>query len=135
MQTCRDCHCRRRNSRSHLRCRAFASRFQQSLCHLLHEQRDTIGALDNILPDVCWNNLIANEAINHGTDFTLSQPIEGEGGHMRPSDPWRLELWSRCHDQQDTETWYPADGAIKQFKTRRVAPMGVFEDHQDRILP
>ena len=34
------------------------------------------------------------------SDFALCQPIKCEGGHMRPSDPGRLELWPKRHDQE-----------------------------------
>jgi len=64
------------------------------LGHLLNEQRNAVGTLDNVLPDVRRKKLVAGDAVDHGVDFALRQPIEGERGHLRPSDPGRFELRS-----------------------------------------
>src|SRR6185295_19939063 len=100
----------------------------------LHEQRDAVGALDDILPDICGKEVIANKAVDYGADFSLCQPIEGEGRHVWPSDPGRLELKPERHDQHHAKTGYSADDAIKQFKARRVSPMCILENHQNRIV-
>ena len=82
-----------------LRC-ALAPRFQYRLGHFLHEQGNAIGALDDVLPNVRWEQLVADDAVDHRADFALCQPIDGEGGDVRPSDPGRLELWPERHEKQ-----------------------------------
>ena len=103
VQACRDRQGRGRNRRSRAPRRALALRLQHRLRHLLHEQRNAVGALDDVLPDARRQRLVADDAVDHGADFALRQPIDGEGGHMRPSDPGRLELRPERHDQQHAE--------------------------------
>ena len=52
--------------------RALALRLQHRLGHFLHEQRNAVGALDNVLPDVRRQRLIANDAVDHGSDVALT---------------------------------------------------------------
>ena len=49
------------------------------------------------------STLLPTTRVDHGGDFALRQPIEGEGRDMRPSDPRRLELGPERHDQQHAE--------------------------------
>ena len=79
---------------------AFALRFQHRLRHFLHEQRNAIGALDNVLPDARGQRLVAGDAVDHGGDFALAKPVDGECGDVRSSNPRRLELRSVRNDQQ-----------------------------------
>src|SRR5262249_14536576 len=62
------------------------------LRYLLDEQGDAVGALDDILPDALRQHLVADEVVDHRADFTLRQSIDGEGSHVRPSDPGRIEF-------------------------------------------
>ena len=53
---------------------------------------------------------------------------------MGPSEPRRLEFRTIRHDQQHVECWYTVHDATEQFEARRIGPMGIFEDHQYRVL-
>ena len=55
---------------------ALALRLQHRLRHLLHEQRNAVGALDDVLPDVRRQMLVADDAVDHGVDVALRQPID-----------------------------------------------------------
>ena len=44
--------------------------------------------------------LVACDAVDHGRDFALAEPIECEGSHVGSPDPRRLKFWSICDDQQ-----------------------------------
>jgi hypothetical protein len=92
------------------------------------------ASLDDVLPNACREKLVADDAVDHGADFALSQPIDGNGGRVRPSDPRRLELWPECHDQQHSESWYLVHDSTEQFEARGVGPMGILENHQHRIF-
>ena len=59
--------------------------------HFLHQQRDAIGPLDDVLPNVRWKQLASDNTVDHRTDVPLSQPIDGECGDVKPPDPRRLE--------------------------------------------
>jgi hypothetical protein len=78
--------------------------------------------------------LVADDAVDHGVDFALRQPIEGQRGHMRPPDPRRLEFRPERHDQQHAKARDPVHEPAERFQARGVGPMRVLEDHQHRTL-
>jgi hypothetical protein len=39
--------------------------------------------LDGVLPNACREELVADDAVDHGVYFAVCQPIDGEGGHVR----------------------------------------------------
>ena len=94
---------------------ALALRLQHRLGHLLHEQRNAVGALDDVLPDIRRELFVADDAVDHGVDVALRQPIEGEGGHVWPSDPGRLEFRPERHDQQHAKGRDPVHGPTEQL--------------------
>ena len=49
---------------------------------------------------LCRQRLVAGDAVDHGGDFALSEPVEGECSYIRPSDPRRLKFWPVGNDQQ-----------------------------------
>jgi hypothetical protein len=112
--------------------RALAAHLQHRLRHLLDEQRNTVGAFDDILPDTRRQYLVADEVIDHGADFALRQSIDGQAGHVGPSDPWRLEFRAECHDEQHAKGRDPVHRPTERFEGRGVAPMRILEDHQRR---
>jgi hypothetical protein len=77
-----------------------ALHFQHRLGHFLYEQRNTIGPLDDVLPDVCGKLLVANDPVDYRVHFGSRQPIDGEDGDVRLSDPGRLELRPEGYEQQ-----------------------------------
>ena len=77
--------------------------------------------------------LVADDAVDHGVDFALRQPIDGEGGDMRLSDPRRLEFRPEGHDQQHAKSSDPVHRPTEHFQARGVGPMRILENHQHRI--
>jgi hypothetical protein len=61
---------------------------------------DAIGPLDDVLPNVRWEQLASDNTVHHRTDVPLSQPIDGECGDVKPPDPRRLELRPERHDEK-----------------------------------
>ena len=47
--------------------------------------------------------LVASDAVDHRVDFALAQSVDGECGHMWPSNPRRLKFRSVSDDQQHAE--------------------------------
>src|SRR5262245_16672994 len=94
-------------------CFILAFRLHHRLRHLFYKQGDSVRALDDVLPDVCRQRLVADDLVDHGADFAGSQPIEGEGGHMRLSDPARLKFWPECYDQQRAKRSNPVHRPTK----------------------
>ena len=50
--------------------------------------------------------LVARDAVDHGSDFALPKPVEGECSYVRLPNPRRLKLWSVRNDQQDAKSSY-----------------------------
>ena len=117
-----------------LRGRALAFGFQHRFRHFLHKQRNAVSALDDVLSDVRRDEPVANDRVDHGIDFALRQPIDGKGGYVWPSDPWRLELRPERYDQQHTKGRDPIHDPTQQFEARGIGPMSILENHQNRIL-
>jgi hypothetical protein len=132
MQACRDGQGRGRNCRNYVLDRALALRLQHRLGHLLHEQGNTIGALDDVLPNVRRQELVANDAADHGLDVALTQPIDGEGGHVGATDPGWIEFRPERHDQQHARGPSLVHSPTERFQARRVDPLHILEDHQHR---
>ena len=72
VQACRDRQGRRRNRGGGAPGFALALRLQHRLGHLLHEQRNAVGALDDVLPDARRQQLVADDAVDHGVDVALA---------------------------------------------------------------
>jgi hypothetical protein len=85
------------------------------------------------LADARRQQLVGDDAVDHGSDFALSESIEREGSHMRTPDPRRLEFRPERHDQQRTKCAYSVYDPPKYFEARRIGPMRILEDHQHRI--
>jgi hypothetical protein len=66
--------------------------FQDRFRHLLNEQRNAISALDDVLYNTLWQWLVASDVVNHGGDFAVPKSVEGERGHVRPSNLRRLKF-------------------------------------------
>ena len=63
-----------------------------------------------------------------------AQPVDSEGGHVRPSNPWRVELGPKRHNQQHPEGWYLVDDATEQFEAGGVGPLCILENNQQWVL-
>ena len=76
--------------------------------------------------------IVADDVVDHGVDVALRQPIERERGHVRLSDPGRLEFRPEGHDQQHATVRDLITSRPNTSKARRVGPMRILEDHQHR---
>ena len=128
MQACGDGVRRGGNRGRSLHC--FPPGLQNGLCHLFDEQRDAVGALDDVFFDVSGQRLVADDAVDHAVDLAMTQTIEDKSCHMRLSDPGRLELRPKRHDYENGKVRNPIYRATERFQTRRVAPVRILHDHQ-----
>ena len=112
----------------------FRFQFQHRLRHFLHKQRDTISVRDDVLANAWRKQLVTDDAVNQGTNFALCQPVDSERGHVRPSNPRRVELGPKRHNQQHPEGWYLVDDATEQFEAGGVGPMCILENNQQWVL-
>ena len=53
---------------------ALALSLQHRLCHLLYEQRNAVGALNDVLADFRGKKLVADDAVDHVGDVAPPQP-------------------------------------------------------------
>jgi hypothetical protein len=51
-------------------------------------------SFNNVLLDARWQRLVAADAVYHCAAFAFAQPIECEGGDVRPSNPRRVKFRS-----------------------------------------
>jgi hypothetical protein len=72
----------------------------------------------------------AGDLVDHRVNFSTRQPIEGDGGDVRLSDPGRFEFRPERHDQKRAMGGDPAHRAPEHFQARGIAPMHILEDHQ-----
>ena len=128
VQGCGNRQGRGRNRRSGPPRFAFALGLQHRLRHLLHEQRNAVGALDNILANGRWDEAVPRDAVDHVDYITLPQPIDGERGYVRLPDPRRLELRPERHEKQHAQRSYPVDHPIKHFQALQDPVLMIFED-------
>ena len=75
--------------------------------------------------------LVANDAADHCLDVALTQPIDGEGGHIGATDPGWIEFRPERHDQQPAHGPNLVHSPSERFEARRVDPLHILEDHQD----
>jgi hypothetical protein len=105
------------------------------LGHFFDEQRDAVSTLNDVLPNACRERLVAEDAVDHRVDVALWQAIEGQSGYMRLSVPGRHKFRPKCNEQQNAKGRDSIYNSAERFQTRRIGPMSVLEDHQNRILP
>ena len=100
VQARRDGHSRGRNRSNRPPGRALAFRLEGRLGHLFHEQGNAVATLDDVVPDVCWQQLVADDTVNHCADLVLCQRIDRRSGYVWLSDPGWVEFRPERHDQQ-----------------------------------
>ena len=114
---------------------AVSSSFASSTALVISSTNSGTPSVRLIMPPyICWKHLVADDAVDHRTDFALSQSIDSEGRHIGAPNPGRLKFGPERHDQQHAKAWYPVHDATEGFELRWVGPMCVLEDHQQRIL-
>jgi len=84
------------------------------------------------LSDMLWQRLVAGDLLDQGHHFAGSEPVDRQRRHMRPPDPRRGELRPEGHEQQNPERVDLVHQPAEHFQARRIGPMRVLEDHQDR---
>ena len=133
MQACRHRQGRRRNRTDRAPRRSLALRLQNCLRHLLHEQGNAVGALDDLHHHVRRQRLVPGQARDNDRRFTLPKPVEHQARHMRLSHPRRVELGTERDDQQHRKGFNPVHGPADRFQARRIDPMGILKNHQHRL--
>ena len=93
VQACRD----RQSARTEPRrrcCRASPSLSASSTAFVISSTNSGMPSVRSIMSCriLCGERLIAGDAVDHGSDFALPEPIDGEGGNVGSSNPRRLEL-------------------------------------------
>ena len=133
VQARRDGQGRRRHRSNCPHRRALAFRLEGRLGHLFHEQGNAVATLDDVVPDICWQQFVADDAVNHRGDIALCQPIDRRSGYVWLSDPGWVEFRPECYDQQDGKGPNPVHNPTEHLQTRGIGPVRILEDHQHRI--
>src|SRR5215472_2188505 len=90
-------------------------RFQYCLGHLLDEQWNAVGPIDQVLTDIRRKKFVAYNSVDDGVDVAPSESIDGDGGHVRKSNPGRLEFRPECNNEQHTKRFDPIHDAANQL--------------------
>src|SRR5262245_14743744 len=106
VQARRDGQGRGRNRRNRPPGRALAFRLEGRLGHFFHEQGNAVATLDDVVPDVCWQQFVADDTVDHRTDIALCQPINRRTGYVWLSDPGWVEFRAVCPVQLDGRGLY-----------------------------
>ena len=86
------------------------SGLQHRLRHLLDEQGNAVGALDDVLADVRWQRLVADDALDHGARCrALPSRLIVRAVTYALSNPGRIELRPERHDKQHRKAAYPVN--------------------------
>ena len=62
-----------------------------------------------------WKGLVAGHTINYGGDFAFPEPIEIEGGDVRPPNPGGLKFRAVRDDQQNAVGFDPVNAAAQRL--------------------
>ena len=132
--------CRNRHDRRWCPCEgplhiALTLRVQHRLGHLLGEQWNAVGALNDVLADARRQRSVADDPLDQEIDVARRQPMEGQLSHVRPSDPGRAEFRPESDKQQEPVALGPVHRPGEQFEAGRIGPMRIFENHQHGIDP
>jgi hypothetical protein len=92
------------------------------------------GAFDDVLPDASWQQLVADDAVDHSVDITPPQSIDRKRRNMWLSDAGRIEIRPERHHQQHAKLRDPVHQSTEHLQGRGIDPMGVLENHQHRIV-
>ena len=106
------------------------------LRHLLDEQRNAVGALDDLRrshpPAAPCSRLRARD---YGGCLTLRKPVERQSSsHATGPATARLNSGRNVTVSRTGEFSNRSTAPTEHFQARRVDPMRVLQDHQDRLL-
>ena len=135
MQACRNRHHRRRRlSADPLRV-TLTLRVQHRLGHLLGEQRNAVGALDDVLADARRQRPVADDPLDQEINVARRQPMQGQLSHVRPSDRGQAEFRPVGNQYQEPMARGQIHRPGEQFEAGWIGPMRIFENHQHGIDP
>jgi hypothetical protein len=77
----------------------------------------------------------AGDMLGQGLDLGGCQAVERDAGDVRETDPRRLVFRPEGDQQQYWQGADALDRQIENFERGRIGPVGVLEQHQDRLLP
>ena len=110
-------------------------RVQHRLGHLLGEQWNAVGALDDVLADARRQRSVADDSLDQEIDVARRQPMEGQLSHVRPSNPGRAEFRPESNQYQEPVAHGQVHRPGEQFEAGWIGPMRIFENHQHGIDP
>ena len=105
---------------------------QDRLGQLLDEQRHAVGARDDGI-DRLGRQTVAAEARHNRLDPGATEPVEGQAGDVGVGGERRLLIRPAGQQDQDPGGGDPVEALLDQLERGRVDPMGVLQDHQDRL--
>ena len=84
----------------------------------------------DLVNDLVWQRLPTGDCLDDGRAVAFGQPVEIIVGDMPAGRPWRLELRAVSDQLKHRQVMDLVDQIAQQFERSRVAPMGIFKQHQ-----
>src|SRR6185436_3492086 len=110
-------------------------RVQHRLGYLLGEQRNAVGALDDVLPDARRQRSAADDSLDQEIDVARRQSMQGQLSHVGPSDHGWAEFRPESNEYQEPVAHGQVRRPDEQFEAGWIGPMRIFENHQHGIDP
>jgi len=107
---------------------------QHALGQFLDEQWHAVGAIGDLVDDAIGQCLASSDLRYQSGPVAPVQPIERQHADLRLAGPGHLELGAERHDKQYRQAAHALNRKVEQLARGRVNPMGVFEDHDHRLL-
>jgi hypothetical protein len=108
--------------------------FEHRLGQFLDEERHPVGLGDDLRRHL-GGQRPAGDMPGQGLDLGGCQAVERDAGDVREARPRRLVFRPEGDQHQYRQGADPLDRQIEHFERGRIGPMGVLEQHQDRLLP
>ena len=110
-----------------------AGPLEHCLGQFLDKERNSVGLGDD-LRHYLGGQWPAGDMLGQGRDLGGGQAVERYAGDVRQPGPGRLVFRPEGDQHQYRQGAEPLDHQIEHFERGRIGPVGVLEQHQDRLL-
>ena len=104
------------------------TRFEDRLGQLLDEQRDAVGAGNDLVHQFCRQRL-AGDAVDHRSTLLPTQAVQSHQRHVWAPKPGRRKFRPKSNEAQGREFGQAIDDQVEQFTERRVDPVDILDHH------
>jgi hypothetical protein len=104
---------------------------EDRLDQLLHEQRNPIGARDNLTRDVARQGFALGHVLDHDLDVLTGEALERDGDHVGAWSPRPLELGATRRQEHEPRRGRLVYQQAQELQGGVVHPVQILRDHED----